>query len=277
MERTAIQKENGSDSESEVILSETNNDEDNQSIHSGTSTSSKSSITTAINSSRTTGNEISDAGQEETVHDVLFPSTDDEPSEGLMRGSAHSSSTEVVDYPGLPTSDGDASKASHPRVDQSFIETANEWEDMEEPQTDQSRETISLQDLATKWMHCQNGSKCSNRVADRFFKLAVEFSGDIERIKLRKGGKIPSLTHLRKSINKHLTKEILIDYKFHDLSLPKEEREENAVYVVNSSTFPKKKYPSDKYELIYQVTKVYVSHILNIIFETAVTLNLTYL
>lgn len=124
---------------------------------------------------------------------------------------------------------------------------------------EESLPQMSILDLAKKWMIVQAGNVCSNRVADMFFRLAVDNCEDIQRLKSENKGKIPQLIHLRRIINERLVQGIFMDFKYHDLNLPEEDREENVVHVMNVKGQPMSKYPSDKYELISQVTKVDVS------------------
>ena len=51
-----------------------------------------------------------------------------------------------------------------------------------------------------------------------------------------------------------------MDFIFHDLSIPKEDREDTPVYVYGCDSFPKKKFPADKYELVSQATRINVSY-----------------
>lgn len=139
---------------------------------------------------------------------------------------------------------------------ESVIEPSSSGNEDEGAQ-DVTEENLSVYDIAVRWLLCQNGNHCSNRVADNFFRLATDLSKDFERLKSE--GSIPTMTHLRKVINDNLIDGILMDFKYHNLSLPEEDREANATYVMNVTSQPRKEYPPDKFQLIWQVTKVNVS------------------
>lgn len=65
-------------------------------------------------------------------------------------------------------------------------------------------------------------------------------------------------------MTKNMVQDILMDFKYQDLSIPEHEREEKAIHVFNVIRQSMKDYPVDKYRLIYQVTKVSViNHILD--------------
>ena len=114
----------------------------------------------------------------------------------------------------------------------------------------------TFESLARKWMICQIGNNCSNQVSDRFFKFALDHSHDFERLK--REGKTPSLTHMRKKIVKKDIPGIKNDFRYQDLSLPEEEREDNEVYIQDVEAQPMKRFPPDQYELIGQVTRIEV-------------------
>ena len=127
---------------------------------------------------------------------------------------------------------------------------------------DEEEDVDDIQNLARQWMLCQIGNNCSNAVADNFFKFAIDNSNIFMRMK--ESGKQTSLNHLRRKVVHQDIPGITNDFRYHDLSLPEEERHENEILVANVSVQPMKRYPPDRYELIGQVTKIDVSTLKNL-------------
>ena len=117
---------------------------------------------------------------------------------------------------------------------------------------------FTLEDFAKDWSLIQMGHHCSNAVAEAFFKFAFEKCELISELKKENGGKIPCLSHLRRKLNEEHVHGIKMDFLFYDLSLCEEERSNNGIHVMNVDVKPQKRYPCDKYLLIYQVAKIEV-------------------
>lgn len=115
---------------------------------------------------------------------------------------------------------------------------------------------LSVEELAKDWLMIQIGHNCSNAVAEKFFHYAVV---NCERIKeLRDAGELNGLRSLRKKFNHDNVAGVKMDFKYQDKSLSLEERSLNEIDIFNVDAIPRLEYPSDKYNLIYQVAKIEV-------------------
>lgn len=117
---------------------------------------------------------------------------------------------------------------------------------------------FGIEDFAKDWSLIQMGHHCSNQVADAFFKYAVLNCEKIKQLKDDNKGKIPDLSHLRRRLNLQFVPGVKMDFKFYDRNLPTEERATHPVEIFNVDSKPNRRYPMDKYDLIYQVSKVEV-------------------
>ena len=119
-------------------------------------------------------------------------------------------------------------------------------------------EDTSLLELAREWILTQLGRNCSNSVSDDLFQFAWDNAATFVRLKDLHKGKTNILPELRRKVISDCLPPIKMDYVFLDNSLPQEVRDDNPVHVYNCLQFPRKKYSTDKYELLSQVTRVKV-------------------
>ena len=119
----------------------------------------------------------------------------------------------------------------------------------------------TINDLAREWILKQMGRNCSNFVCDDYFHFAWKYCHVFARLKEENGGKDVNLANLRKKVMKEYVPGIKMDFIYADLSLPKEEREQNPVHVYGCDSIPMKKFPPDKYELLTQATRINVRYL----------------
>jgi len=121
-----------------------------------------------------------------------------------------------------------------------------------EPEIDK---TMSIIDVAREWILKTSGRNCSDLVANELFELAWDLCFTLCRIRKENGGKRPNFKDLREKIMMDVDC-CKMDFIFEDLSLPIDEREKERIHILDRKTFPRQEYPSDKYRLVYQMTKI---------------------
>ena len=117
---------------------------------------------------------------------------------------------------------------------------------------------MSLMELAREWILTHLGRNCSNSVADDFFQFALDHSETFVRCQKELDGRRNVMPDLRRKVMKENLPPMKMDFIFKDKGLPPEEQDENFVHAYDCETFPKKKFPVDRYELLSQVTRVKV-------------------
>ena len=114
-------------------------------------------------------------------------------------------------------------------------------------------------DLAREWILLQLGKVCSNEISDAYFSMAWDMCEVFMRCKQALKKK-PLLKSMRRKIIADNVPGIKLDYIIRDKARHEAgDNEESLIYLYNQSKFPLKRYPSSKYEVLNQITRVDVS------------------
>ena len=115
-----------------------------------------------------------------------------------------------------------------------------------------------LKTLAREWILHQLGRVCSDSVSNDYFDFAIEYADVFMSLKMKRRTSPISLRDIRKRVMKSNLPEARMDFIFDDLSKDEEERAASPIVAYNCLSYPKAKYPTDKFKLVSQVTRVKV-------------------
>lgn len=113
-----------------------------------------------------------------------------------------------------------------------------------------------LMDIAREWVMLQIGKVCSNEVSDAYFSMAWDICEVLARMKESMISK-PVFKSLRRKVIEENVPGIKIDFILRDKS--KSDHPKDWIFLYNLTSFPVKRYPLAKYEMLNQITRIDVS------------------